>query len=249
LFILVLATMVVAVVLAGLLWRHRGNFSHPQRLSLAAAFVAFAFTLVGPIYWSPTYDKLWLQPIAALVLLAGLALAALPPSRGRRTATVGCMALVVLELVSNSCWVIPNLNRETPYLREARLVDEILRSNDLLISEWDGVSQLYGALYGFGRPQLCLPTAAHERGALVLDDLREMVRQAESRRARVFFLGVMDHTEASWKAFLGARLHVPYQALDEFRLRCRPVATFQVNGKDLTLQLLEPPSTGMDPLG
>ena len=79
LLVLLLANVVGAVVLAGLVWRHWGNLSRAQRLPLAAASVGLAFALVGPIYWSPTYDKLWLQPIAAIVLLVGFALAASAP--------------------------------------------------------------------------------------------------------------------------------------------------------------------------
>jgi len=150
---------------------------------------------------------------------------------------VGCMTLVFVEVLSNCFWVIPNFGHETPYLHEAQKVDEMLRSDDLLIYEWDGVSILYVSLYGFGRPQLGLPGAAQERGAAVIDDLREMIRRAETRGGRVYFLGVMDHTEASWQPFLGARLGVPFHALDEFRDRCRPLATFQVKGKNVTLQL------------
>ena len=170
--VLLLANMVGAVVLAGLVWRHWGSFSRSQRLPLVAALVGLAFTLVGPIYWSPTYDKLWLQPIAAIVLLVGFALAALPPSRSRRAIMVGCMTLVFVEVLSNCLWVIPNFGHETRYLHEARTVNKMLRPNDLLIYEWDGVSIIVLTVYGFGRHQFCLPTAAHERGAAVIDDIQ-----------------------------------------------------------------------------
>ncbi len=237
LLVLLLANVVGAVVLAGLVWRRWGSLSRSQRLPLVAASFGLAFTLVGPIYWNPTYDKLWLQPIAAIVLLVGFALAALPPSRNRRAIMAGCMTMVFMEVLSNCLWVIPNFSQETPYLHEAQKVNEMLRPDDLLIDDWDRVSILYVTLYGFGRPQLCLPSAAYERGAAVIDDLREMIRRAETRGGRVYFLGVMDHTEASWQPFLGAHLHVPYHALDEFRDRCRPVATFQIKGTNVTLQL------------
>jgi len=237
LIVLLFANMVGAVVLAGLVWRHWGSLGQSQRLPLTAAAVGFAFTMVLPICWIPTYDKMWLQPIAAIVVLVGLALSALPPSRSRRAIMVGCMTLVSVEVLSNCLWVIPNFGHETPYLHEAQKVDEVLRPDDLLIYEWDGVSIVYSSVYGFGRHQLCLPTAAHGRGAAVIDDLREMIRRAETRGGRVYFLGVMDLTEASWQPFLGARLHVPYHALDEFRDRCRPVATFQIKGNKVTLQL------------
>ena len=149
---------------------------------------------------------------------------------------MGCMTLVFVEVLSNCLWVIPNFGRGTPYLHEARTVNEMLRPNDLLIYEWDGVSISYVALYGF-----VLHSVSRLRltsgGAAVIDDLWEMIRQAETRGGRVYFLEVMDHTEASWQPFLGTRLHVPYHALDEFRDRCRAVATFQVKGKNVTLHL------------
>jgi hypothetical protein len=239
LLVLLLATAVVLTVLAGLIQRHWGNLSPAQRIPLAAAVVALTFTLVGPNYWDPVYNKMWLQPIAALVLLVGMALSALPPSRGRRALMVGFMILVLVEVLSSCLWVIPNMSHEPPYLDEARKVEEIVRPDDLLIYEWDKVSSMHGGVYGYGRPQLCLPQAAYDRGAAVIDDIREMIRQAEARGGRVYFLGVMDLPEVTWNQFLGTRLHVPYHALDEFRDRCRPVASFLIKGENVTLQLYQ----------
>jgi hypothetical protein len=246
LIFLLSAGAICGVFLAGLVWRCRANLGLSQRLGLAVAAVALAITLVGPLYWTATYDKLWLQPVAALIVLAALALAALPPSPARRTVTIGLMAMVIVEVASNGFWIIPSLGREMRYVREARQVEEILRPDDVLIHEWDGVSVLYTALYGPGRPQYCLPTFAQGRGAAVVDDLREVVRRADSQGVRVYFLGVMDVTEPSWQSFLGSRLHVPYHALDEFRERCRVVATFPLEGGVVTLRLCETASTLAD---
>ena len=181
LLVLLLANTLGVFILVGLVWRHWQNLDRSQRLPLMAAMIGLAFTLVGPIYWSPTYDKLWLQPVAAIVLLVASALAILPPSPSRQAIMCGYIILVFVEVLSTFLWVIPTFGQETPYLHEARQVDEILRPGDLLVCDWDGVSILYGSLYGFGRPQLSLPTAAHSRGAAVIDDLRDMIRQADTR--------------------------------------------------------------------
>jgi hypothetical protein len=239
LVLLVFASALVAVTLAAMIWRYRSNLVPCQRLGLWVAAVAAVCTLFAPIYWAPTYDKLWLQPIAVLIALAALVLAALPLTPGRHAVMMGCMAAITLEVLISGLWVVANSGRETPYLQEARQVDAILQPDDLLIYEWHGVSVLYVALYGFGRPQVCFPTAAHRRGVALIDDIRELSRQAQDRGARVYFLGVMDHTEASWESFIGRRLHIPYHARDGFRERCHPMAAFPLKTRNVTLRILE----------
>jgi hypothetical protein len=233
--VLMLITVTGAVALGCLVGRQWHNLGRTQRHLLIVAAVGLLCTLVGPIYWVATYEKLWLQPIGAVVLLVGLSLAILPPSRSQRTAAAMCMTLILVEFLSNSCWVIPNLGSKTPYLDEARRVNGVLREDDLVVYGWDGISVVYSSLYGFGRPQICLPSAAHERGLGVIDDLRQRIGHADSQGHRVFFLGVLDVSEAAWQPFLGARLGVPFHAMDEFRRRCCPVVTFRVDGKTLTL--------------
>ena len=180
-----------------------------QRLAFVVTMVALVCTLVGPFYWQPVYDKMWLQPLAAIIVLVALALSALPPSRSRKFLVAAGFGLLALEMGSSWHWVIAHSGPETPYLQEARQVNEQLRPEDLLIYDWDPVSTLYSSLYGHGRPQLCVPTVALGRGAAVVDDIRRMIKQPEARRGRVYFLGVLDQSEEVWRRFLGDRLGVP----------------------------------------
>jgi hypothetical protein len=237
-FLLLIGAAVTAI-LGVLLWRHRRMLGASQRLALGVTSVGLACTLVGPLYWDPTYDKLWLQPMAAITAFVALALSALPATRGRRLLVLVCVGLLAVEIGLNGRWVIANAGQDTPYLREARQVGELLRPEDLLVYDWDRVSMLYSSLYGFGQPKLCLPTVATARGAAVIDDVREMVERAEGRGGRVYFLGVLDHTEESWQSFLGDRLGVPYHLLDEYRRRSRPVVTFRVEGRPVSLRVHE----------
>jgi hypothetical protein len=238
---LLAASSAVAATLGGLLWRSRGQLRAPLRVPLVVALVALAFTLVGPVYWNPGYDKMWLQPVAAGLALIGLGLAALPPSRPLRQLKAACAALVVVVVASNACWAVQQACTAPPYLQEARRIDAILRPDDSLVYGWDGVSMYYTSLYGCDRSAYCLPTAAHPRGAGVVDDLRAMIRETEARGGRVYFLGVLDLSEAAWQPFLGDRLGVPYHCLDEYRAHSRPVVTFPMGGWDITLRLYEPP--------
>jgi hypothetical protein len=185
------------------------------------------------------YDKMWLQPIAAVVAFVGLAMAALPASPLLRVGQALCAALLAAEVAANCAWAVPEAGREAPYLRDAREVDAVLRPVDLLIYEWDGVSVCYSEFYGFGRPKCCFPTRAHEKGEAVLGELRQMIQEADARGGRAYFLGVLDLDEPGWHGFLGGSFGLPYDCLDEYRARCRPVATFRVQGRQVTLRVYE----------
>lgn len=235
-----LVSATAVIVLSVEVWRRWGQLDQSHRLAIRAALVALACTLVGPLYWQPLYDKMWLQPVAIVVLLVGFGLAAILPSRTRSVLTCVFAALLVVEVVSNGVWALPEASRAAPYVNEAREVEGLLQPNDLVIFEWDGVSMLYAALSGPARPGVCLPTAAHEHGPAVVARIQEQVAQAKARNAKVYFIGILDASEASWQPFLGDRLGVPYRAFDEFRRHSRPVKTFLIKGKPLTVHVYEP---------
>ena len=236
---LLLVSTAVAWVLGQLVLRRWKLLGPTQRLAFGVAFAGLVSTLIGPLYWQPTYDKMWLLPMAAVTALAALGLSVLPSSRGRQVLLVACIGLLLVEVASNGWWTIPNAGAPTPYLREARQVSERLQPDDLLVHEWDKVSILYKALYGFGRPQFDLPTLAHARGAGVTDDLREMIRRTNAKGGRVYFLGILDLSQETWQPFLGDRLGVPYRALDEYRNHSTPEITFHVDGKPVSLRLCD----------
>ena len=109
-----------------------------------------------------------------------------------------------------------------------------------MIYGWDGVSVLFEALSDPARPRLCIPTAGNELGPTLVGVLHEKVNVAKARGAKVYFLGILDLNEQTWKPFLGDRLGVPYNALDEYRRRSKPVKTFTADDGSLTLRLYEP---------
>jgi hypothetical protein len=240
LIVISVATLAASLALAVQVWRRWGELTPSHRLAFRVALVGLACTLAGPFYWQPTYDKMWLQPVAIILFLIGCGLAAIPPSRKRVVLSGVFAALLLIEVTSNAIWAIPQARREPPCVMEAREVEALLRPDDLVVYEWDGVSILYAALSGPARPGLCLPTAAQEHGPAVTERLGDLVEQARARNAKVYFLGVLDVPEETWTPFLGDRLGVPYHALDEFRCRSRPVKTYQFKGQPLTLRVYEP---------
>jgi hypothetical protein len=52
-------------------WR---DLSAEVRVGVMATTVGFAFTIIPLIIWDPSYDKLWLQPLACLAFFIGIAL-------------------------------------------------------------------------------------------------------------------------------------------------------------------------------
>lgn len=212
------------------------------RLAFAAGLAGLAATLAPPVVWDPFYDKLWLQPLACWSLLAALAVGRLPWPRVHPARAAAAVPLLVLAL--NLAWAVPEHRRETPYLAEARRVAEIAAERDLVVHEWDGISVLYGTIWGWSRERhrFDFPTAALHRGPAVRQDLDRAVDAAFARGGRVWFVGILDAPRAHWDVFLGAKAGLPWESLAPYRAGARAVESFSYRGGRLPLYLWEGPA-------
>src|SRR5262249_11186466 len=131
----------LAISLACRLWTGRKNLIPAGRLSLMVAIIGLFFTVAaGPAYWMPTYEKLWLQPVATVIAAIGIGLWLVPVSRTKRLLLVGAGLLLMIEIVCNCLWVIPQANGEIISLREAGQVNDLVGPDDFVVCEWDRVS-------------------------------------------------------------------------------------------------------------
>ena len=193
------------------------------------AAIAFATGLAAaclvPLWWDPLYGKLWLLPLA-LAWVGGGVLVGGPLAGGRRGLAWGALLLIGLEIAVNLSWAVPAHRNESPYLEASRVVARTVQPGDLLILDWDPVSELYTALWGTDTGSWNLPSAAVLSGPAALTELAQAVEAAQDHGKAVYFVGVLDETPAAWDAFLGRRLRLPFAGLDRYRESARVVARF-----------------------
>lgn len=126
----------------------------------------------------------------------------------------------------------------TPCLLPARQLAGILRSSDLLVAEWDPVSLLYASFWANGAKRFDVPTSATGHGPETILLLGDEIARAMASGGRVYFLGVLDLSEATWKSFLENRCHLPYHSFDGLRRCARPVANLKCNqGEEVLWEL------------
>lgn len=238
-FILTSLTALGAVAV----WRARRRLESRERLAVLSGVTGLATTALGPAVWDPVYDKLWLQPIAAWVFLAALVLARVPSPRRRAAwATATVAATAILAAVNLGLAVLEHL-RPTPYLAEAQQIAERTAGRDLVVQEWDGVSVLYGAFWGWSpqRHRFDFPTTAIERGSRIRADLDRAVLEAWRRGGRVWFIGLLDLPSDRWEVFLGRVVGVPYEVLAPYRAGARPAGTLPYRQSSIHLFVWEGP--------
>jgi hypothetical protein len=224
-------------------WKQRAQLSRREKVVLISVILAGAVTLAGPLYVDPIYDKLWLLPLAGLLFLSGLLIKANQTSRLRSLLPRLGIALLTVQIVVNLVWMIPAHFRATPYLQEAQEVAQVVKPEDFVISGWDDVSTIYEAIYATEGHVYNLPTAAGQRGKLVMNEIAQASNEAKTRGGQTYFLGVLDQTEEGWGAFLGKKRGLPYHLLDSYRHDSHAVSEFKVRESKITLRRLEVPAT------
>jgi hypothetical protein len=222
--LVLLSLMIAGAVRLRRVWP---ELSVRDRFAFACGITGLAATILGPTMWEPLYDKLWLQPLGCLSFLTVLGVSRLPVA-AQRPAWIRGGAFAVLALASlNLGWAIPAHRRDTPYLAEARQVAQIAAERDLVVLEWDQISVLYGTIWGWSprRHRLDFPSTSLALRDGVRAELDRQVDATWKRGGRVYFVGVLDESQAAWNVLLGGRAGVPYEILAPYRAGARVVAS------------------------
>jgi hypothetical protein len=130
-------------------------------LCCAVTLAADAFPLV---YWDPLYDKLWLQPLA--VVLLGCAVVLTNPDVEKTHLRLRPIGIPLLALMAgvNLAVAVNSSSSPTPFLTEAQKVSTFVRPGDLVIAEWDDISLLYASFWARGVNVFSLPMEAGAHG-------------------------------------------------------------------------------------
>jgi hypothetical protein len=183
------------------------------------AVTGLTFTIVPLIIWDPHYDKLWLQPLACMAFLVGVALATVNLSGDKRIVLSKVIpGIVFAGLAFNVPGAVHNHLQENNDVKETERLATIIGERDLLIGDWDTVSVLYD--YGWSRDGhfISFPTEAMVFGPDAVSRLRNAVEKTQVSGGRIYFLGILDVPEPVWESFLGSRCGVPYSALNIYRV-------------------------------
>jgi hypothetical protein len=172
-----------------------------EKLAIGSCAVGFFTTMVPVISWMPTYDKLWLQPLACLFLSGGLLLTVALRQRqfNFRYLLPGGYALVAAIAVSNIAWAVSANTKPTPYMNEAREVAALVTPQDLIVGDWNNIFLVYQAFWAPRANSFNVPTIATQEGLQTITQLADMVARTKKSGGQVYFLGILDLSKQDWK--------------------------------------------------
>ena len=200
-----------------------GNLERHQHLALACCALVLAFDFGTLIFWDPLYDKLWLQPLAAIFVAWSIIFSAWRRLVRSWLMLIPEASLLTLLIVTGATEAFEANRSPTPCLPAAEELGGMLRPVDLLVSGWDPASLLYGTFWGMGAQEFSLPSAAGQYGAGTSRLLSESIAATRKRGGEVYFLGVLDTPKSTWEPFLGEREHLRYESLEPLRRCASPV--------------------------
>jgi hypothetical protein len=91
------------------------------------------------------------------------------------------------------------------------------------VTDEDPVFLLYSAFWGNGAKGFNVPASTTANGLKTLAILDDEISRTRASGDRVYFLGILDIPEASWKLYLEDKCHLPYRSLDAMRRCAKPV--------------------------
>jgi hypothetical protein len=207
-----LATVgLVAYIVAKTLWR---MFRKSRGLMLAA-LGAIALVCFPLVYWNPTYDKLWLLPLAVATTVVAVSFRpGFLHSGERKVLTTLLIVVLGTEIAVNLPPAFRSHLMATPHLADAEDVNRLIEPRDWIMLDFDNVSVLWLSFWGQNSKSLLLPASTT---ALATEWLTSAKQANQQNGARLLFIGVLDEDRKTWDAFLGHRVGIPFDLLDEYR--------------------------------
>jgi hypothetical protein len=203
-------------------------------LALAAAF---SIDLFPVIYWGPLYDKLWLQPIAVGLVLAGVVTHWTDTALARRISVLA-IVLIAIEALVNVPRALSARVQPTVCLGDAQKVAGLVGPKDKVVTDFDKVSTLWMGLYEADPSRtLVFPATSPGESLATLD---RWTKECSVAGCRIFFVSLLNQPREIWDAFLGKRLKVPFDSVDRYRRGSRIVQQFVC--EDSGLRVFEPSS-------
>ena len=239
-------TILIAVgaVLISILWFSwtvirsvyaRALLSPNQRLFLSCCLVALIFDALALIYWDPLYDKLWLQPLAAVILGWSVIFTGWRTLHRQWKVLIPEAFAALVIVTAGFARAVDAHSEPTPCLDAAHQLSTIVDSSDLLVTSWDPISLLYSSFLRNRATTFDLPAVAVAAGPLTTKLLVNFFAPVRQGGHSVFFLGILDVPETTWKTFLEDKCGLPYHSIDDLRKCAKPVATLTCENRSKVL--------------
>ena len=208
-----------------------------ERIGVLSATVGFVFTMIPVVAYDPEYDKLWIEPLACLIVFLVVALRVIAQnSDASRLFSKVVLTFLLAGLASNLLWVA-RAHVWQPYeMDEAQRLATMIGEKDLLVGDWDNISVIYSSLWGNEDQFFSFTTTAVRVGAETGSRLQTMISKANLRGGRVYFLGILDQPKATWDSYLGSRCGVPYSNLEVYREHSDLRANFKTRSGEIALR-------------
>jgi hypothetical protein len=153
-------------------------------------------------------------------------------------------ACLVVCLTAEVARSVPEMIRAhtepTPHLSDAKAVADIVGTNDWIVLDFDEVSTLWTTVYGERVNSLLLPASNAAEATRWLREAKNATRALG--HGRLYFLGVLQATRVQWDPFLGARVKIPYELMDEYRIGTTLVRRMSTGDPPIELRQYTPPS-------
>jgi len=238
---LMLVTLAFVALALYLALSARIHFRATDKATLLALMTGLVVTVSALAYWSAFYDKLWLQPAACIFFLCGFALKTGITDKvtfQRYLRAAGIVLIIIEATLTLTFKGIPDHFSETAYLSEAKEVAELVRAQDMVVCDWDGLSTTYSTVFRNGK-SVQLPALTSESGPdEALKKIQQDIIQTQSGGGQVYFLNVLDIPEKSWNGFLGNRLGLDYYKFDDFRKNTEIIKSFKLKNGAAILRRL-----------
>jgi len=230
--------LAMAVIALGRVWP---TMTRSRRGALGCCGLGLAVTLLPPLLWLPTYDKLWLQPVALWFLVTGVLVDAAWSRNGeglRSGGVLACATFVMIAVIG-----VTNVNRAasshgapTPYLTEVEEIATLVGPHDLLVGDWNEMFILYQYLWAPRGNSFNVPTVAQRSGSRTATLIRSAASRTQASGGSVFFLGLLDLSEEEWAAVFGGNRAVPFDALEDSRRCATTIKSFPYHDHVVTLR-------------
>jgi hypothetical protein len=152
-------------------------------------------------------------------------------------------ALVIIQAAVNVPSMLRNHAAATPYLSEAEGLNQLMTPRDWIILDFDDVSSLWWAVWGYEAKSLLLPASTAENAKKWLDAARQ---DCERSDARMLFVGVLDHDRRTWDGFLGTRVGIPFEMLDEYRTHSTVLKSYSGRSGTIVVRQYRPGASGLE---
>jgi len=201
-----------------------------EKIAIFASLAGLAVTMIPLLTWNPHYGKFWIQPLACLGVLVGVAFRHFGELSPRVLAVARFAgALFLVGVAFNLTWAARNRSYEPFEFDEAKKVAQFVGEKDLVVLDRgaDSVSVVYAYLWADEKRLFPIMDRATVDGSKILDEIDVEIRKTRAAGGKVYFLGVVDLPKETWDAFLGQRCGVPYETFDRFRSAVHLKAQFR----------------------